>query len=374
MQPKPRVALVGPWKGTVGGVTTFMTNVVQSPLSASYEFLPFDTARPAKRNVTDNYGYAAIWKGGLRRLVVGAVVTLAHMLAFPFWIFLRGPHIVQVQSSDFQTFWESAFYVRICRIMRVPVAERLGGAFDNFYAVSSPRAQAFIRRILKWPDRLIVQSDYWRDLVASLGRSDAVFVVPNWVSDELVAPVTRPHCATPVCLFSAGNEARRKGLDEVIAAAAILKGNGANIRFRIVAASEAVERRVSEAGIGECVELEGYLGRGDMVEAMRSADIFLLPSHAEGFPNALVEAMATGIAAIVTSVGAIPEIVAEGAALVVPVGDGKALARAILQLAEDGELRAQIGARAVSAVNSRYTESIVLPTLERVWHSSSDLR
>lgn len=369
MPHKTRIALLGPWKWTKGGVTTFMTNVVDSPLAGSYEFLRFNTARPPKPNVTDNYGYAAIWRGGVGRLFVGGIITLMHLALFPFWLVARRPSLVQVQSSDFHTFWESAFYVVVCRVLRVPVVERLGGAFDNFYSVSSARGQALIRRVLAWPDGLIVQSAYWRELVARLGRSDGVHVVPNWVADGLVVPAARTANATPICLFGAGSEAARKGLDEVVEAAAVLKAESANVRIRIVAANEKLGRRIAETNVADIVELEGYVDRDRMIQEMRSADIFLLPSHAEGFPNALLEAMATGIAAIVTPVGAIPEIVSGGAALVVAVGDKDGLAQEISKLSRSEKLRATIGARALHVVQSRYVESVALPSLESAWLS-----
>jgi hypothetical protein len=73
-------------------------------------------------------------------------------------VLAKRPDVVQVQSSDFQVFWECSIYVRLARALRVPVLMRLGGAFDHFYSVSSPRARGMIRQVLLWPDRLIVQS------------------------------------------------------------------------------------------------------------------------------------------------------------------------------------------------------------------------
>ena len=54
---RPKVLMVGPWPPTKGGVTTFMRNVAKSPLKEKYEFIPFTTSRPEKRDVKgDNYG------------------------------------------------------------------------------------------------------------------------------------------------------------------------------------------------------------------------------------------------------------------------------------------------------------------------------
>src|SRR6267143_1184685 len=78
---RPIVLLVGPWPPTKGGVTTFMRNVVNSPLKEQYDFIPFTTSRPGKRNIKgDNYGYFAIFRGGLKRVAQGILITLRHLI------------------------------------------------------------------------------------------------------------------------------------------------------------------------------------------------------------------------------------------------------------------------------------------------------
>jgi glycosyltransferase involved in cell wall biosynthesis len=74
------------------------------------------------------------------------------------------------------------------------------------------------------------------------------------------------------------------------------------------------------------------------------ADAFALPSYTEGFPNTLLEAMMSGLAAVVTPVGAIPEVITQGeGGLFVPVGEVEPLANALQQLAADRELTCAMG-------------------------------
>jgi glycosyltransferase involved in cell wall biosynthesis len=369
---RPRVMLVGPWKWTTGGVTTFMNNVAGSSLAEQFEFVRFNIARPPKRNVTDNYGYGAILKGGMGRLILGALITLWHIATFPWVLLARRPDVVQVQSSDFQVFWECALYVRMARLLRVPVLMRLGGAFDHFYSVSSPRARAMIRRVLLWPDRLIVQSQYWRRTVEGLGRIDGIIVLSNSVPDSLVETAPTPRNEQPQCFFAAGSEAVRKGFDEIIDAMRLLRAQGNNVRLHIVASSADLDRRIAEAGLGGAVTSEGFLSHGAILAAMRRAQIFLLPSRAEGFPNALIEAMALGLAPIVTPVGAIPEIVEGTGAPVVPINDARALAEAINRLSSDSVLCSQIGEASRETVKSRYAHGAVMPVLAAAWQTVAE--
>ncbi|HEY3637452.1 MAG TPA: glycosyltransferase family 4 protein [Rhizomicrobium sp.] len=363
--------LVGPWKWTTGGVTTFMNNVANSSLAAEYEIVRFNIARPPKRNVTDNYGYGAIFKGGVGRLLAGALITLWHIAIFPLVLLVKRPDVVQIQSSDFQVFWECSLYVRIARSFRIPVLMRLGGAFDHFYSVSSARARAAIRRVLLWPDRLIVQSQYWRQTVETLGRTEDIVVLPNSVPDSLVAAERMDTGALPVCFFAAGSEAVRKGFDDIMEAMRLLRAGGTIAALHIAAASPELDQKLSKAGLGESATSEGFLSHTQLLDAMRRAQIFLLPSRAEGFPNALVEAMALGLAPIVTPVGAIPEIIEGTGAPIVPAKDTAALAQAVAQLVSDAALRVRIGNASRDAVKSRYVHSAVMPILGAAWKSAA---
>jgi len=109
--------------------------------------------------------------------------------------------------------------------------------------------------------------------------------------------------------------------------------------------------------------MEGSVEHNRVLELMRSADIFLLPSHGEGFPNSLVEAMAAGMASIVTAVGAVPEMAADGGVLVVRRWRRRALRSAIERLATDPGLRRRLGKDAQRAVHGRHTWSSALPPL-----------
>jgi len=323
-----------------------MLKLVNSGLADEFEFRRFTTSRPPKRGTIDNWGYGAVLRGGVGRLIVGALVTLKHVLAFPFQA--ARVDIVQIQASDFLTFWEAIYYVLTARLLRRRVVMRLGGAFDRFYDASPNAVRAMIRWAIRRPHRLIVQSRYWAELVAGLGRTEGVFVLPNWVPDRLIA--SRQRGDGPVtCLFIAGSEARRKGIALVLEAARALPG----ISFRIVAAPDLPPL----PNLSGC----GVLDHPALLEEMRAADIFALPSFGEGFPNSLVEAMALGLPSIATPVGAVPEIIADGInGRMIPLGDAKTLAKAIAELANDRAARLEMGRQAQQTVAERYSESRIV--------------
>ncbi len=366
---RPRVLVVGPMPPTKGGVTTFMLNLMASYLDDEFEFVAFTTSRPPKRNVIDNCGYGAILRGGPRRILVGILVTLWHLLSFPFAVIRGRIDLVQIQASDYQVFWESVLYAIAARILGRPVLFRIGGAFDVFYAESPRLVRRWIAVALRLPQCVIAQSAFGSRCIRQAGRRGPLVILPNWSPEANIVEVCRPPSANPCFLFIAGTEARRKGIEEVLAAAERLDRIGCPAQFHLLAMTPSLVERVNALGLGNIRAIEGPALHGRVLELMRQSDVFLLPSHGEGFPNSLIEAMAAGMASIVTPVGAVPEIVADGGALTIPIGDATALAESIDRLARDPELRQKLGREARNILRARFTEGAALPPLADAYRS-----
>ena len=343
---------------TKGGVTTFMLNLMSSSLAEEVAFVPFTTSRPPKRNVTENWGYRAMLRGGLRRIATGALVTAWHVACFPLAV-LRAD-LVQIQASDYQVFWEAGVYTLLARMLRRPVLLRIGGAFDLFWGGASGFERLLVALVLRLPGVVIAQSVFARGVLRQAGRRGDIVLLPNWA--HRLPPPRVPDDDVPTCLFIAGLEAKRKGVEEVLAAAAALQARDVTARFHVVAATPALAARVKAAGL-TMVSIEGPASHASVLALMQRCSVFLLPSHGEGFPNSLVEAMAAGMACVATPVGAVPEMAQGGGVITVPVGDAGALADAVTLLADSAGLRAKLGSSARQVVAERYTAAAALPGL-----------
>jgi glycosyltransferase involved in cell wall biosynthesis len=107
----------------------------------------------------------------------------------------------------------------------------------------------------------------------------------------------------------------------------------------------ALERCAAEAGVARRVRFTGF--RDDVDAFMRAADVFVLPSAAEGMSNALVEAMASGLPSLVTSsIGGVDALVTEQRGIVVPPEDVVAWAAAMREIAGDAARRRELGVAA----------------------------
>jgi glycosyltransferase involved in cell wall biosynthesis len=100
-----------------------------------------------------------------------------------------------------------------------------------------------------------------------------------------------------------------------------------------------VRRQIEDHGLTGRIALIGEIA--DPAPLYEAADIFVLPSRYEGYGMAIAEALAHGVPVIATRVGAIPEVVPDGAGILVPVDDPAALADALRKLIEDPSVRRQ---------------------------------
>jgi glycosyltransferase involved in cell wall biosynthesis len=107
------------------------------------------------------------------------------------------------------------------------------------------------------------------------------------------------------------------------------------------------------------LKLLGY--RTDVADLLRGADLFVLPSHREGMPRAIIEAMMTGLPVVATRIRGTREQVVDGeTGLLVPVGDSAALAAALGRLVADPALRAAMGRAGLARARALYDEARVI--------------
>lgn len=174
-----------------------------------------------------------------------------------------------------------------------------------------------------------------------------------------------PRAGEPVMVF-VGTVCARKGLIDLLQAlkmTAERDGAAQAMPVLIVGdgrqegpdAFERVRKAYVTAGLPN-VRFLGPLDRDELIDVLASASIFCLPSHWEGFPLSLLEAMGSGLAPIATNVGDVALMLDHGAAgVIVEPGDVPALSAAVSRLAADGQERERLGRAARRRVESHYS-------------------
>jgi glycosyltransferase involved in cell wall biosynthesis len=125
-----------------------------------------------------------------------------------------------------------------------------------------------------------------------------------------------------------------KRVDVLVAAAATILERYPDAEFLIAGdgtCREALEEQARATGVRHRCRFLGH--RDDVPAVLAEADVFVLPSRSEAFPNSIIEAMAAGLPVVASDVGGIPELVEDGrTGRLVPPGDPQALAGALLEL------------------------------------------
>ena len=164
--------------------------------------------------------------------------------------------------------------------------------------------------------------------------------------------------ADAVVIGYAGRLARNKGADVLLAAVALLHGQGLPVRMVLVgdgAQGSDLQAQAWRLGIGGITYFAGRVPRAGIYDAIKGFDIAAVPSREEGFGLSALEAMAGGMPVVASRVDALQEVVADGATgLLCPAEDPVSLADALARLVADAALRQRMGEAGVAHVESSY--------------------
>ncbi|MHC1563586.1 glycosyltransferase family 4 protein [Actinomycetospora sp. C-140] len=349
--PRPRVLVVGPRADARGGIGS-----VQHALERHAEALAdLDVV------TTHRDGPAAT---RLRTMAAGTLAAAVHLV-------LRPPDLVHMHVSQRASVLRKGLLGALARARRVPVVLHLHGSefLDWFDGLPTP-ARAVVRALVR-PHRLVVLSESLRGRYAArLGVAmRQVTALPNPV-EWPEGPAAEHAPGGDVLAVFLGRFGARKGVYDVVAACALLSPP-ARRRLRLVAAGDGevdgVRAAVAAAEVGDVVEVREWLDRAERDALLRRAEVLVLPSSHEGLPMAVLEAMAFGVAPVVTPVGALPEVVRDGQnGVLVPVGDPAALAAALEALVVDDDRRRALGRRAREDAEP-YAATHWADRLARIW-------
>jgi glycosyltransferase involved in cell wall biosynthesis len=212
-----------------------------------------------------------------------------------------------------------------------------------------------------------VLSDEWYEKLSQRLPDIEFTVIKNGVPVPLA--IAKPQGKDTVKVLFLGNLSKRKGVWDLIEAMAtvptsvqlILAGgeDEANI-------GEKLNEKIQTLGLEKNVTWLGPVYGEEKAQLLSQADIFVLPSYAEGLPISLLEAMCAGLPVIATPVGGIPTVVAQNKqGLLVEAGNVRELSEALQTLASNPQLRTQLGAASRQTCMDQYSiESVVEKYME----------
>lgn len=201
------------------------------------------------------------------------------------------------------------------------------------------------RRALAAVRRVVVTSPMTASALTEYGvaRSRIGVVVPG----TLRRPPARGSLGAVTAILCVAALVPRKGHDLLLEALSRLRERPWHLvcvgsMERSPETTAALRRRLATLELGDRVELVGEVDDARLAGHYLGADLFVLPSHYEGYGMALTDALAYGLPIVSTRAGAIPETVPDDAALLVPPGDIPALTDALARLLDDTDLRRRL--------------------------------
>lgn len=343
-----------------GGIATWTTVVLASSLAKEFEIRVLDTAPPDKQDISTERLFRPVRAMAALRVLFRAVWCL---------VWFR-PHVIHINTPYAWAFVRDG---AVCWLAWFFGARSLlhfhGSVFPDFVESQGSLAQRLIGATLERCSILVALETRTERYLQDRVRRARVIQLANPVSAETFfgVPPVRSGPAAPVELLYVGWVVESKGICELLEAVAELS----NVRLSLVGPEELeFQRKLAPIfeQLGDRVVRMGPCSHEGVIEAFSRSDIHVLPSHVEAFPFVVLEAMAAGRPVVATGVGAVAEIVRDGIdGFIVPPRDVSVLTARLLQLAEDPELRARMGASGRARVEARYTAPIVLGQLAQIY-------
>jgi glycosyltransferase involved in cell wall biosynthesis len=308
------------------------------------------TAVPLPERLRKGAARAALTVPGLRlrTFVFVYLPRFARSLHAFFWsaslLAQQGLHLLRGRYDCVLVSWaypDAAAAGWLARRMAWPYVVKVHGSDLNVHA-EDPGRRPQIRRTLAGARAVVAVSRALAEKAVALGVDPArVHVVYNGVDRERFGPGDRGEARARIGMPDAGRivlyvgnlKASKGCLDllEAFAASGLADG-GAQLVFVGAGACRAtLLARAAELGHAGAMRLAGAVDHAELVHWFRAADLLCLPSHNEGVPNVVLEAMACGTPVVASRVGGIPEVLPEEAGMLVPAHDRESLAGALVE-------------------------------------------
>ena len=250
-------------------------------------------------------------------------------------------------SSANKSFYEKILWALVTIIFRrKPVLVMVDGNFPYFWSRLNPPIKFIISLIICHKSfQLITQSPSWEKYYKVLFSGANVSIVNATCSSNFLADQKNPYFRKgSINLIYIGWVIPEKGVLDLLDAMGFLLNATIDVNLRIIGPlfdrASYWEGEALKRGVADHVTFVGSLhDSANVIRELDLASIFVFPSHFEGFPVALLEAISRGLPCIGSSVGGITDILDHGkAGLLVDPKNPKQIASAIERLIRDGDL------------------------------------
>lgn len=285
---------------------------------------------------------------------------LRHYLTF--LLRLPGCRLVYIHTSSNRSFFRKSLFLLASLVFHKRVIFHIHPThFYEFLLSLRGLTRSYCFALLGRVSRFVTLTEGMQDRVASLFPHIPVSTLRNPVDLAVLSGGTDSGRKDNSLLYL-GWYIREKGIYELVDAVQSLLGQGYNVTLNFYGTKDdrSLKRYVAEKGLEGNIIVNGWIEDRDKRQILRECTLLILPSHSEGIPNVILEAMATATPIIATRVGGLGEILQDRVNAVVardrnPVD----LAHKIRLCLDDAGLRKRIAANAYMEATSKYDITVV---------------
>lgn len=343
MVSKKNIMIVGRHAPPIGGIQTCIEQFYKSNLKKEYNLIKFNTTKP-----TIFYG----------NKFMKTIYFIYLCIKFTFFTVFKKIDIIHFHTCSKWGFWQPAFYLRIAKVFKKKTIFHMhGGGFPEFYNNLNEKQQNSVKKTLKSVDKIIVLSEKWKKIYEKIVINNKICVIHNSVDELKYRKYKLSKEKNKLKILYLGKISEDKGIYDLLNAINKLKIQ--NIEFIFVGPIENKKKffeTINRLKIRNKCKIIGEIIGDSRFKYFALASIFILPSHIEALPIALLEAMSFGLPIISTKVGAIPEVITnqKNGILIEPKNINE-LAKSIKKLVLNPKLREKMKLNNLQLIQSKYS-------------------
>lgn len=310
-------------------------------------------------------------------LIIRLPLAFKRLLVYCGKLWIGRPDIVLIFTSSGFSLLEKGLMGRIALFLQKPtlIFPRSGVIIEQFSNSSLQRC------LIKWSlgnsSKLLCQGDAWFNFaVQNLNYLETnAPVIHNWTASKELLAIGQSKIDLdvndPVKLLFLGWLEEKKGIFELLDSCLQLNDK---TRFSLVVAGkgnaeEGAMEFVKDNGLVEKVDFRGWVEGNELEKLFHECDVLVLPSWAEGLPNAMIEAMAAGLAVVVSAVGNVPSVLTDGKnGLLIPPKNVEALTKALFSLIDDPVFLKKLGMSAYVTAKNNFSISNAVGKFEKIFN------
>jgi len=329
---KINIVMIGPFSSLEvrGGIASVIASYLDSSLIERYEI---------------HYLHTSSGSGPLGKL--NAFFQATSRLIY--LIVQKDIKVVHIHTASWRSFYRKSVFVFLTKLLKTKVLLHIhGGEFNLFFNTGNIFQKRIISYVLDISNHIVVLSKAWLPDIQRMTKNQKLTSLSNPVNMKYYQRDFKQDTdsSSKFEIIFLGGLIRAKGIYDLLESFPQIVKQVPNARLHLCGTGpiEKLKMKCSQLGVENSVVFHGWVSGESKISRILNSDLLILPSYNEGLPVSVIEAMAAGLPVVCTPVGGVPDIFVDGEnGFFFTPGDQNALVERVLQLAQNPDLRLQMG-------------------------------